>query len=379
MSERIAHTTWGRTVLIGVGAALAIGVVVLAFLWPTVTAKPQNLPIAIAGQNSHVPRAQLDAVASALDKAEPGLFDVTTVRDRSAIVAGLEHRDYDGGIVVGTSPEVLTAGAEGPAIVQVMSAVQGVLQQQTTARVRQVAETGAQDAAANGASAQQVLQALASVPAVNVKLTDVVPLASTDSRGAGISSAVVPLALGGMIGGVLISILVAGVWRRLAATVIYALAAAAVVVAVLQPWFGILQGSFLGNYGAMTLAVFATASFIVGMSALIGPAGIAVGAVVTILVGVPLSSAAQPPQFLPEPWGAVGQWLVAGSATTLLRDTSYFTQAPIAFPVLVLAGWSVVGVVLQFAGHFRSREVVHVEGWDDEDAAPIAGKTPAAV
>lgn len=373
MSERIAHTTWGRSVLIGLGAAVAIGVVVLAFLWPTVTSKPQNLPIAISGQS-----AQVDAVTSALDKAEPGLFDVTKVHDRDAIVTGIEHRDYDGGIMVGTSPEVLTASAAGPAVTQVMTAVQGVLQKQVTQGIQTMAQAGAQAAAAKGATGEQVLQALASVPSVTVKLTDVVPLASTDSRGTGISTAAFPLALGGMIGGVLISVLVTGVWRRLVATVVYALAAAAIVVSVLQPWFGVLQGSFLASFGAMALAVFATASFIVGMSALIGPAGIAVGAVVTVLIGNPLSSAAQPPQFLPEPWGAVGQWFVPGAATTLLRDLSYFTQASIAFPLLVLCGWAVLGLVLQFVGHFRSREVVHVEGWDDEDAVAPA-KEPLAV
>lgn len=373
MSERIAHTTWGRSVLIGIAASVAIGVVVLAFLWPTVTAKPQNLPIAVTGQS-----AQVDAVINALDKAEPGLFDVTKVSDRGAIVTGIKHRDYDGGIVIGTTPEVLTASAASPAVTQVMTAVQGVLQKQVTAGIQQAAQAGAQAAAAKGASAEQVLQALGSVPNVTVKLTDVVPLASTDSRGTGMAAAAFPLALGGMIGGVLISLLITGVWRRLTATAVYAVAAGLIVVSVLQPWFGILQGSFVGNVGAMALAVFATASFIVGMSSLIGPAGIAVGAVVTILIGNPLASATQPTQFMPGAWGAVGQWFVPGSAATLLRDLSYFPSASIAFPLLVLAGWSVLGIVLQVSGHFRSREVVHVDGWDDEDAAAQAAK-PVAV
>jgi hypothetical protein len=43
----------------------------------------------------------------------------------------------------------------------------------------------------------------------------------------------------------------------------------------------------------------------VGMTALIGPQGIAVGA--TLLIGNPISAAAQPPEFLPETWGAIDQ------------------------------------------------------------------------
>ncbi|MHA7984242.1 hypothetical protein ACX9R5_00420 [Rathayibacter sp. CAU 1779] len=367
MTERIAHTTWSRTLLIGVGAAIAIGVVVLAFLWPTVTSSPKDLPLAVTG-----PSAQVTAVETALHKAQPDLFDVTTVDSRGDIVSGLKDRTYFGGIVVGSSPEVLTASAEGPVASQVMTQVQGILQAQASAAVQQAVQQGAAAAAAKGASAQQVLQVIGSAPKVTVKLTDVVPLASTDSRGSGITAAAFPLALGGMIGGVIISLLVSGVWRRLTASVLYAVAAGFVVVSIMQPWFGVLQGSYLLNVGAMALSVFATASFIIGMSSLIGPAGIAVGAVVTILIGNPLAGAAQPSQFLPGSWGEVGQWFVPGAANTLLRNLSYFPDASSAFPLLVLAGWSVLGIVAQFAGHFRSREVVHVPGADDEDAVAVA-------
>jgi hypothetical protein len=45
----------------------------------------------------------------------------------------------------------------------------------------------------------------------------------------------------------------------------------------------------------------------VGMTALIGPQGIAVGAIITLLIGNPISAAAQPPEFLPETWGAIDQ------------------------------------------------------------------------
>lgn len=373
MAERIAHTTWSRAVLIGVGAAIAIGVVVLAFLWPTVTATPHNLPVAISG-----PSAQVSAVKKALDEKASGTFKLTTVDSRADAVSGIKKRTYDGGIILGSAPEVLTASAASAVVTQMMTEVQTVIQAQTNAAIQQEVQAKAQAAAAQGATGAQVLQALGAAPTVTVKLTDVVPLTSTDSRGTGMAASAFPLALGGMIGGVLISLLVTGVWRRLTAAVIYAVGAGFAVVSVLQPWFGVLQGDYLANVAAMALSVFATASFIVGMNALIGPAGIAVGAVVTIFVGNPLSSATQPPQFLVGGWGEVGQWFVPGAAGTLLRDLSYFPQASIAFPLLVLAGWSVLGLLLQLFGHFRSREVVHVEGWDDEDAPTAATPVSAA-
>jgi len=129
------------------------------------------------------------------------------------------------------------------------------------------------------------------------------------------------------------------------------------VTGILQGWFGILQGGFWLNALAVGLAMFAVAAFVVGMNALFGRVGIAIGAVLTVLVGNPLSAAAQPLQFLVGPWGAVGQWFVPGASVTLLRDLSYFPAADALFPWLVLVGWAAVGVVGMLAGHFRDQEV----------------------
>ena len=75
----------------------------------------------------------------------------------------------------------------------------------------------------------------------------------SDPRGLGLTAASFPLVLGGIIGGVLISLLVAGVWRRLASVVAYGLVAGFSVVGIMQGWFGVLQGNFWIN-GARRLA-----------------------------------------------------------------------------------------------------------------------------
>jgi hypothetical protein len=122
-----------------------------------------------------------------------------------------------------------------------------------------------------------------------VTVTDVVPLASTDERGTGLTAAAFPMVLGGMLGGILVSLLVAGVWRRLVSLTAYAVIAGAGLAAIMQAWFGVLQGDYLANASAIALSLFATGSFIVGMTALIGPPGIAVGAIITLLIGTHLS------------------------------------------------------------------------------------------
>ncbi len=361
---RTAHTPWGRTLALAVGAAAIVVVVLLAFLWPTITSSVKDLPLAIAGDP-----AQVTAVEKALDKAADGAFAVTRVSSREAAVQKIRTRDVDGAIVLGDQPEVLTASANGAAVTQLLTQVAGKLQEQANAQ----AAAAVQQAIAAGKA-----PAGTQPPAITVKVTDVVPLASTDARGLGLAAASFPLVLGGMLGGVLISLLIAGSRRRLLAVAAYSVVAGLAVTGVLQGWFGILQGSFGLNSLAVGLSMFAIAAFIVGLNALIGSAGIAVGAVLTVLVGNPLSAATQPMQFIAAPWGAIGQWFVPGASVSLLRDLSYFPDANPAFPWLVLAGWALVGVVAMLAGHFRNQEVTEAAGSPEEEAAAEAAAVSAA-
>jgi hypothetical protein len=181
------------------------------------------------------------------------------------------------------------------------------------------------------------------------------------------------MVLGGMLGGILVSLLVVGVWRRLVSLTAYAVIAGAGLAAIMQAWFGVLQGDYLANAAAVALSLFATGATIVGLNALIGPAGIAVGAIITLLIGNPISAAGQPLEFLPEPWGAIGQWFVPGASITLLRDLSYFPEANATMPWLVLAGWALVGVALMFAGRYRNAEVVHDEAYLEPEGGRGSG------
>lgn len=342
-ASAVVHTPWGRAAALAVGAAAIVAVILLAFLWPTVTSTVKDLPIAIAG-----PAAQTSAVGKQLDTAADGAFAVTTVADRQAAVDAIQKRDVYGAIVLGQSPEVLTASANGAAVTQILTQVAATLQTQANAQ----AAAAVQQAIAAGRA-----PAGTTAPEITVKVTDVVPLSSSDPRGLGLAASSFPLVLGGMLGGVLISLLVAGSWRRLTAVVLYGVVGGLGVTAILQGWFGILQGDYWTNALAVGLSMFATAAFVVGMNALIGRVGIAIGAVLTVLVGNPLSAAAQPLQFLVGPWGAIGQWFVPGASVSLLRDLSYFPSADALFPWLVLAGWAAVGVVGMLVGHFRDQEV----------------------
>jgi hypothetical protein len=129
-----------------------------------------------------------------------------------------------------------------------------------------------------------------------VTVTDVVPTAADDPRGAGLGSAALPLVLAGLAGAVVLSLRVGGTGRRIAAALGLAVVAGAAITAVLQPWLGILEGSYLANAGVVALGIAAVVLPILGLVALLGPAGIGLGAAVMMLLGNPLSGAATAPR-----------------------------------------------------------------------------------
>lgn len=337
MSAARPHTRWSLSLGFGVAGALVVTLVVLAFLWPTKTATAHDVPIGIAG-----PAAAVASLEQALEDNAAGVFEFVEASDRDAAVAQIETRRTYGAIVLAAppaAPEVLTAPAASPAVAQLLGGVAGRLQAQLV---------------------QQIAAAGGDAGAVSVAVTPVVPLSTEDPTGAGLTAAAFPLTMGGMIGGIVVSLLVAGVFRRLLALAGFAVAAGLLLTLVLDTWFGYLQGDFWINVLAMGMSVLATSAFIVGCTSLIGTPGIAVGAVLTMLVGNPLSAAAVPWQFIASPWGAVGQFFVPGAANTLLRTLSYFPAADPSAQWWVLTGWTALGVLLAVAGHFRSAAAMHL-------------------
>lgn len=309
------HTPWRR--LLGVGLALSavVTLLALAFLWPSAASRTRDLPLAVAG-----PPAAVAQVGAALEERAPGAFDVVAAADRADAVALVESRDVYGAIVLGGRPEILTATAGSAVVAQQLGALAPALGEQL---------------------------------GVVVPVTDLVPLGSGDPRGAILGVVTLPLVIGGMIGGIGISLVVVGVWRRVAAVGVYAVAGGLAVAGVLQGAFEALQGAYLVNAAIIALALAAIASVIVGFVSVVGRAGIAIGPVLFLLVANPIASASAPWQMLPAPWGAIGQWLPPGAAAALLRDHSYFPAAGTASLWAALTGWVVLGLLLSTVGHFK--------------------------
>ncbi|ALE04566.1 hypothetical protein AL755_02595 (plasmid) [Arthrobacter sp. ERGS1:01] len=370
------HTRWGLTLATAIGASAVVAVILLAFLWPTVTSSVHNLPVVVSGSG---PAAT--ALNTQLEKT--GAFALSPVEGRDAAVDAVTSRDAYGAFVVapdGSGVEVLTASAASPVVVQIMNQAaagitQGLAQKSAAAHAAQL-----NSAIATGNLAAIIAAAgPAPAPAPKVTVTDVVPLNPQDSRGTGLALLGLPLAMGGMIGGVLISLVVTGFRRRLAAAAVYGVAGGLGLVGILQGWFGILSGPYLLNALAMGLGLFAIAITIVGLESLLGKPGIPIGAVLTMFIGNPISSLTSPQEFLPGAWGAIGQWFVPGATGTLLRDLSYFPDAAQGIHWLVLAAWSVVGIALAILGRHRNEEAVHLPSTLDAEPAATENLTAVSV
>ncbi|MBD8080316.1 ABC transporter permease [Cellulosimicrobium arenosum] len=341
------HTHWSRVVAIGTGLVALASVLVLAFLWPSVTAEPKDLPLAVAGSGD---AAQVAQVEAGIAEHAPDAFTFVEVEDRTAAVDAIETREAYGAVVLGAQPEVLTASAASPVVAPMLAGLQPALQAQVDAALA---------AQAAPADAQ-----------VTVGLTDVVPLSADDARGTTMAAASFPLVLGGMIGGIAISTLVVGVWRRVTGLVVYSVAGGTAIAGILHALGG-LQGAFWGDAGVVALTLFGIGAVITGAVALLGTRGIAVGPVLFLLVANPLSGAQLPVEFMARPWGEVGQWMPPGASSTLLRDLSYFPRADVALLWSVLAGWAALGLLLSTLGHFKNRgaataEALHEASEDDE-------------
>jgi hypothetical protein len=360
MSEsKLTHprTRWQFVIVFGLVASLVVGILITAFIWPAATSSPKDLPVGISG-----PADRVTAVTDVLDEQDPSPISLVDVTSRAQAIEMIEQREIYGAILL-DEPEVLIATAAGPAAAQALRGVATQLQSQVDASVQaaliaQLKAVGAALAAGQNPALPPADEASAQPPKVTV--TDVVPLAESDPTGAGLAASSFPIVLGGMLGGILLSLLVAGAVRRLVALAVFGVVAGVLAALILQTWFGLLQGDWLLNALALGLGMTATAAFIVGMNAVFGRPGLGIAAVITVLFANPLSAAAVPIQFLPEPWGQIGQYFVPGAASNLLRSLSYFPDAATTMQWVILVCWTAAGVVLALVGHHRDQPDMHV-------------------
>jgi hypothetical protein len=295
---------------------LAVTLVLVLFAWPSARLEPRDLPIGVAGP--------APATAALEHRLADGAFDVARYPDESAARDAVAEREVYGAFVATPDgPKVLTASAASPAVAQMLT-------------------TAATAEAPSGTTAE---------------VEDVV---ASGHRGAALPAAVLPLIIAGILTGVLAGALAATALRRAGVLVVASVLAGLAATAVVQSWLGIVGGDWGTNAAVLSLTVLAIAATIAGLQALLGERGAALGALLMVLVGNPLSGVASAPEMLPQPVGAIGQLMPPGAGGNLLRSTGFFDGAAAGGHVAVLVAWAAAGLGLLVLHGVRSRRPASV-------------------
>ncbi|MFI2426427.1 ABC transporter permease [Streptomyces sp. NPDC018955] len=316
------------TLLVPALVALALW----AFAWPAARTAPRDLPLGVAG-----PTAATAPVEQRLESRE-GAFDLRHYADEAAAREAVEDREVYGAIVVtARGPKLLTASAASPVVAQLL---------------------------------QQAVTSHASAPGGRVATVDVVPAPEGDPRGAVLNTSVLPLALAGIGAGTAVTLLGLRGARAVAALAGSAALVGAVATVLAHSWLDAVPGNRWTVAGTFALAALAMGAAVAGLSALLGRAGIALGGLVIMLLGNPFSGASSAPEMLPEPAGAIGQWLPPGAGVSLLRSVSFFDGAAAAGPALTLTWWAALGLGAVLLGRAPKERAGNAEPAVEPEPAP---------
>lgn len=362
------RSSWIKVISTSVLASLVVALVVLAFTWPTKTMEAKNLPVSIAG-----PEVTVSQFEQSLKDKGIETFELKQASSREEAEQQIKQRETYGAIIFteGAAPEVLTAPAANTASTQMLNGVATQLNAQIqqkalaakTEALTQAVQAGGEQGAQAAAQLEQMKVQSEQASAMAVKTTAVVPLSESDSSGTGLAIAAFPLVMGGIIGGMLSLTLINGTWRRFATATLYAVIGGALTALILSTWFGFIPGDFATLWAAFGATYLATASFMIGFGSLLVPAaGLGLGAVITMFIGNPISGASMPSVFLPGAWGQIGQMMVPGASSTLLRSIAYFPEAATSDQWLVLGSWIAFGLLAGVIGWaLKERRTATVE------------------
>jgi len=299
-----------RATLLALALTLALAVIVVAFGLPASRTAPHDVPIGVAG-----PQAAGGPIAPMLEQQAPGAFAITFYPGEEALRDAIRNRDVYGGIAFGPEGRSLLIATGGsPMVAQMLTQI------------------------GNGIAQK------AGVPLVT---EDLAPPTAADPRGAGLAASALPITLAGLLPAyAFVLIFNRQVWLRLAGTAAVGLLGALSIALLLWYVFESIDQNFWGVAGGLALGALAMGLSVLGLGSVFGKAGLAVGALLAILLGNPLSGLNSAPELLPRGWGQLGQWLPQGANATLLRSTAFFDGAGGTVPVIVLACWALAGVVL---------------------------------
>jgi hypothetical protein len=272
--------------------------------------RPHDIPVGIAA-----PPPVAQQLTQGFATAAPGAFVFTTYASEADARAAIDNRDVVAALVVEqTGPRLIVAGAAGDAIAG------GVTTAFTNAFRAQGAEL--------------------SVEVVH-------PFGAGDPHGIIMFFLVLATLISSVVAGAL-AVLAAPdrPWTtQLAIVVTYAISAGIVGV-LATAW--LVDGFGNGLWAAMalvTLLSLAVGAVTAACAWLMGPAGVALGALVVVLLGLVSSGGPLGSEFLPDAYRAIAPWLPVAPASSALRGALFFDGAGVIGPIGLLSAWALIGIV----------------------------------
>jgi hypothetical protein len=298
-------------------ALVAVLVVVFALVGSNVAAnhapKPHHVPVGVIGTPPVV-----RAVVGQVTQRAPGAYQIHAYTSLAAAQTAILHRAVYGAFQPVPSPMLLVASAASPAVATLL---------------------------------QQTVAAKAHTEGKPLVVRDLVALPSSDSRGATAFSMVLGLIITGIMGSAVIYLL--GRHRpphqRLAAMVALGIGAGLVAALVTNVVIGAFPGHFLAVWGVATLFYLALGLSIAAFQVLVGAGGVAIGAVMFLVIGNPASGGSSAPELLPGFWRDLSQLLPPGAATTAIRDVVYFHGHAMTHALVVLGAYATLGAAVVIA------------------------------
>jgi hypothetical protein len=300
-------------------AGLLVLVALLGLIGPAITnPRPHDLPVGLVG-----PAPAVEQLSSAIGSKAPGAFTFTSYPGEDEARTAIDDRTIDAALVLSDGPRLIVAGAAGDPAIGAITAV-------FTAAFRAQGQT--------------------------LSVETVHPFASADPHGLILFFVVLAVLISAVIAGALVAERVEnGFAMQLLVVVLFALLAAPVALGM-ATWIAGDFGSGVWMAGAfIALTSAALGMVVVGAARLLGRPGIALAALVLILLDLVSSGGPLGSEFLPDVYRWLAPAMPARQLYAALRGALYFNNGGLATPAVVLGMWLGAGVVLMLLGQLVSR------------------------
>ena len=309
-----------ETILRSLVGGLLILVALLGLIGTAIrNPRPHDIQVGLVG-----PPPATQQISAGFASNAPGAFRFTSYESEDAARAAIDARSVDGALLLESGgPRLIVAGAAG-------DAVTGVI-------------TGA---FMNAFKAQ----------GQTVTVETVHPFAIGDPHGLILFFVILAVLISTLVAHALLGLAgEAGFAVRLAMVAVYAVLAALVGMGMATWLAGDYGSGFWVATGLLALASAAVGAVVAGSARLLGAPGVALAALIVVLLDLVSSGGPLGSQLLPDFYRWLAPGMPVGQLYSAMRGALFFDNAGIGVPIAVLGAWLAGGLLLMLLGELITR------------------------